>query len=450
MSATAGAAKPVRLKLRAFRAAGWTIAGHGGSQVLRFASNLILTRLLFPEAFGLMAIIQTVIMGVHLLSDVGVGQSIIRTARAHDPEFVNTAWTIQIAKGAFVTLVLWLISAPLATAYGEPQLADMLPVAGLAGLISGFSSTNGALAARNIDVKGVTLLSLGSYVLTIVASVLLAWHDPTPWALVWGNLIGAAARMLGTHLLLPGPANRFAWEPGAVREIVSFGSAVLLSSALTYLAGEGNKLVAGLLLDLRLLGLLGLASTLNLVVWSVIQQVGGRVLYPAYAEVMRTQPKRLFGIVQRSRLLQVWPAWGAAFVFACFGRDLIGLLYDARYADAGVILQVQALGFMVGILSSSYIGVLWAIGKIGLSTSLLAVQACLLLTSMLLGSQVAGQFGVVVGGALSMVLMYPVTALVYARLGLFQPKVDGPVILASIVASAGIVMAFDWSAALAW
>jgi O-antigen/teichoic acid export membrane protein len=441
---------PVSLRLRAFRAAGWTMGGHVANQLLRFASNLILTRLLFPEVFGLMAIIQTVMMGVAMLSDVGVTQSIIRSNRAMDERFLNTAWTIQIAKGTFVWLVLCLIAAPLAAAYNEPLLTWMLPVAGFTAVISGFYSTNGAMASRNIDAKRITFISLGGYALSVVASVLFAWYEPTPWALIWGNLIGSTAQMVASHVLLTGPRNRFAGDRESARDIMSFGGAVLLSSSLTFFAGEGNKLVAGLLLDMRMLGLLGLASALNLVLWSAIQLIGGRVLYPAYSEVMRTEPARLSGIVERSRFVQVLPTWSIALLFAVFGRQIIACLYDPRYADAGVILQIQALGLMVGILSLSYTAVLWAMGRPGLSTVLLGVQAGLQIGGMLIGSQVAGQLGVVVGSALSGVLMYPITAIVYARLRLFHPRLDVPVILLSIGAAAGVVLGTDWTAASAW
>ena len=79
--------KPEKSKLvhRVLRAGGWTIFGFGASQLLRLGGNLILTRLLFPEAFGLMAIVQAVLVGVTLLSDIGVEQSIIHNKEAMSP-----------------------------------------------------------------------------------------------------------------------------------------------------------------------------------------------------------------------------------------------------------------------------------------------------------------------------------------------------------------------------
>jgi hypothetical protein len=43
-------------KKLAIKGAAWTIASYGSSQIVRFASNLILTRLLLSELFGLVGL----------------------------------------------------------------------------------------------------------------------------------------------------------------------------------------------------------------------------------------------------------------------------------------------------------------------------------------------------------------------------------------------------------
>ena len=57
---------------RVILAGGWVIASHAGSQILRLASNLIMTRLLVPDLFGLMALANTILFGLVLFSDLGL------------------------------------------------------------------------------------------------------------------------------------------------------------------------------------------------------------------------------------------------------------------------------------------------------------------------------------------------------------------------------------------
>jgi O-antigen/teichoic acid export membrane protein len=69
----------------------FTVIGHVAGEGLRLLSNLLLTRLLFPEAFGLMAIATAVLQGARMLSDVGIRGSIVQHERGAEPAFTNTA-----------------------------------------------------------------------------------------------------------------------------------------------------------------------------------------------------------------------------------------------------------------------------------------------------------------------------------------------------------------------
>ena len=87
------------LKKSALTASFWTILEYGSGMALRVVSSLVLTRLLIPAYFGEMTLLMTLITGLTLLSDIGVSQSVIQAPRGDDPDFLNTAWTIQLIRG---------------------------------------------------------------------------------------------------------------------------------------------------------------------------------------------------------------------------------------------------------------------------------------------------------------------------------------------------------------
>src|SRR2546421_9862010 len=89
------------LRARVLRAGGWTVAGFALSQAVRFAANLMMTRLLVPERFGVMTIATMVMDGLALFSDVGLRQSVVQSRRGREAAFLNAARTIQGAR-AFV------------------------------------------------------------------------------------------------------------------------------------------------------------------------------------------------------------------------------------------------------------------------------------------------------------------------------------------------------------
>ena len=87
------------LKQRALNAGFWSLAGYGFNQALRFGSNLLMTRLLVPEMFGVMTIAYVVMTGLAMFSDLGLRPSVVQSKRGSDPVFLNTAWATQILRG---------------------------------------------------------------------------------------------------------------------------------------------------------------------------------------------------------------------------------------------------------------------------------------------------------------------------------------------------------------
>jgi len=426
------------LERRALRGSVWTVLGFGGSQVLRFGGNLVLTRLLFPEAFGLMALVQVFMQGLEMFSDLGIVPSIIQNPRS-DRTFLNTAWTLQAVRGAALAVVAALLAYPLSLLYDEPLLATVLPVAGLTAAIAGFNSTGLATANRSLQLGRLTLLELGSYSVGLAMMVGLAWRYQSVWALVVGGLVTSALKAGLSHRIFPGPGNGFCWDRSALKEIYRFGRWIFLGTLMTFLAGRGDRLLLGWVMDVRFLGIYTLAAALAGLPWQVIQKLVNRVLFPSYAEVFRQSPQRVYALLRRSRLIMIAGSWAASLVFLIWGQSLVQWLYDPRYADAGWMLQVIACGSLVSVLSGTYNGVLLAEGKSRLVTLLLAIQIGVQFTGMAVGFHLGGQAGVVVGIVVGRWVMYPCRSVVFARMGLWQPEVDLPFI-ALATAIVGLVL----------
>ncbi|MFZ2160714.1 MAG: oligosaccharide flippase family protein [Sideroxyarcus sp.] len=421
------------LRQRALRAGGWTIGGHMSSQVLRLGGNLILTRLLFPEAFGLMAIVQSVIVGLSMLSDLGIETCIIHNKRGHEPVFVNTAWTIQLIQNVIIWLTLCMFAPLIASYYSQPMLASIMPVVGFGGVLAGLTSTKLVLINRTLALKKLVLIEVGSQTVGLLVMILWAWIDHTIWSLVWGGLIGAFIKMAASHLALEGAHNKIVLDRESVKELFGFGQWLLVSSLLTFLAGEGKKLLLGAFLGVKVLAFFTLASAMSSMFWQITQQISSRVLFPAYAEVVRERPERLKAVAARSRLFMIIPGWMIALFFVLWGDHFMWLLYDQRYSESGNMLRILAMGAMMWAIGGSYNGLLWAKGMVKTSTVILVAEVSIQLLGMMVGYHFLGERGVVLSVAAVAWFLYPVQAYIFARIGLWEPKIDLPFIALSIL-----------------
>lgn len=428
------------LSARALHSSVLTALNYGGQMVLRFGGNLILTRLLFPKAFGLMALVQSFMIGLEMLSDVGITPSIVHSKRGDEPDFLNTAWTLQVVRGVGLWVVACAIAFPAAWFYTEPTLRGMIPALGLHAIISGLSSTKLAVADRKLSLGRLTAIDITSYATGLVCTILLAWWMRSVWSLVLGTFVQATMKMVASHVLLEGPRNKFHWDKQVLHEIGNYGRWILLSTAIGYAALQGDRLVLGRLLDVQFLGVYTVALTLSQLPTEVIRQAASKVLFPSYSELMRTAPEKLYPMLRKTRLLLIAAAWTGCLLMIGLGSWLIHLLYDARYADAAWMLPVMAIGTLGHAIILSYDGILLATGNTHWLAFLLTIQTALKFISIFVGYWWGGEHGVIMGLATVSWLQYPADAWCLKRLGYWQPELDLPLIGVGIAAAATYFM----------
>ena len=291
----------------------WTILGYGASQVLRFGGNLILTRLLLPEYFGLMALVNIPIIGLQLFSDVGIIPSIVQNQRGDEPVFYNTAWTLQIVRGFGLWLFCLAIAVPVAQIYAEPRLLLLIPVVGFTTVLNGFESTAVATLRRHVDLAKTIKFDALMQAASLAFMLLWAWVSPTIWALVGGNLIAALLRTARSFWLIPGYKNQLAWEDAALKELFSFGKWIFVSTALTFLATQMDRLILGKLISVELLGVYAIAFTLSDIPRQMIGALGTKVVFPVIARTANLPRSELRAQILKPRGLLLL---GAAMLLA--------------------------------------------------------------------------------------------------------------------------------------
>jgi O-antigen/teichoic acid export membrane protein len=351
------------LKQLALQGTVWTLFGFGTSQFIRLAGNLILTRLLFPELFGLMALANIFVAALNLMSDFGIGASIIQNERGLEPTFVNTAWTLQVLRGAIVWLSSFALAIPFAQFYGDPRLQLVIPVVAFTAVLGGFNATSLYVLQRELNLRELTLLALVSQATGMIVILVWARLDPGVWAPVAGGIVGASVELIGSHRLKAGPRNQFEWDPSALKQLEQFGKWILLGTAVTFFAEQIDRLMLGKIISLELLGIYGIALAFAEVPRQVTLAISGQVLFPAISK-LRDLPRRALRekILQNRRLVLFAFAAGLA-LFACFGDVLIRTLYDLRYWQAAWMLPLLAFGLWPRVLCNTIEPSLFAIGR---------------------------------------------------------------------------------------
>lgn len=406
------------LREKILSAGSWVLLGHFLSQVIRLGGNLILTRLLVPEMFGLMAVVTVFLAGIAMFSDLGIKQNIIQSERGEEKAYIDTAWTIQIIRGFVITILIlaasWLVGysaaigiSPIGSVYADPQLPMLLAVMSVTGLIAGFNSLNIAIQNRGLKLKNIIILEVVSQALGLIVMVALAWYFRNIWSLVAGTLLSTFLKMLLSHHAVFGPKASLAWDKEAALEIFHFGKWIFGASIFTFLAGQGDRLLLGALISPAELGIYTIAFFLAMALKEIVKKVMSSVFYPALSEVVRTRPHELKQVYYRIRSRLDVAVMVIVGVMASSGSLVIDLLYDDRYADAGWMLEILSLSII--FLGTTMAGVcLMALGNSKSIMVLTAVSSLFLFVSVPIAYSYFGLYGAVVAIALNAVVEIPI------------------------------------------
>lgn len=327
----------------------WTVGTFGISVVIKLASNVVLTRLLSPAVFGVMVVVTSIRIGAELLTDVGIEQNIVKSPHGLGDAFFNTAWTMQILRGALLTTLFLAVSPALSNWYNFDR--SVFFTISFAPFLNSLHSTSIFAASKGLNVKRRVLFEATCELITLVLCVGFALVTPTVWALLFGTLLSIAARSALSYLL-PHPDHRFFIDKAKALEIFNFGKWIALASLVVYGSTNLDRVYLGRHLPLAMLGIYGLARTIADLPPLLASRISYHVLFPLVSANAGNIDASFFDSMRsvRRRLVLIG-AIGISISIA--SADIaVRIVYDVRYADAGWMLSLLLVGAWWSMMAS--------------------------------------------------------------------------------------------------
>ncbi len=395
------------LNARLLRSSTWSALGHVVYQVIRFGSNLALTRLLFPESFGLMALIMVFVVGLDAFSDVGTALSIQRSKRGDDPDFLNTAWTLQAIRGFFLWVACCAIAWPVSVFYDEPFLLAALPVSGLTLLLAGFNPTKIHTATRHLTLGRYTILSFVTQLISLVFSLGLAWWLRSTWALVISGVISSFVYLVLMTLFLDGEKNKFRWHKEALGELITFGRWIFLSTICGFALTQGDKAILGKFLSPAGLGIYNIGFFLATFPTVLAVAVTSKVLIPMYRERPPAQSTEYAVRIRKARFVLTGGLLVLQLPLLFFGVFVVETLYDQRFWMAGPVVVVISCLSIPNIVTITYSSAALAAGDGKRHFVFQLIRAFFYVLFFLIGISTLGLWGAFGGQLVAFIATYP-------------------------------------------
>ena len=439
------------LRRKIISGSSWVIFGHVASQIIRLGSNLLMTRLLNPDAFGLLAVVIVLMVGLNLFSDFGLNQSIVRSQRGEEPEFYNTVWTVQIIQGVVIFITAIAISVGIyyakeiglsrtRTVYADPQLPWIISVYSFCAVMQGFASTKVSLLRRHLKLKKIAQLELTNQLIALIVMIPLAYYTRSVWALVFGGLASGFSGMVLSHVMLEGENNKIRWNKEVLSEIFGYGRWIFLGSIIGFMVLSGDRILLSMLLDGKVLGIYMVAFLLSNAVQNLFQLFAANVIFSALSEVIRDRPGDFGAVVDKfQRMSDLMLLTTCGFLITA-SATIVEFLYDSRYHEAGFMLSIIAFG-MIG---SRYHFIDQCYASVG-RPELISVSNLIRLISLIacvnLGFFLHGTVGALFGIAVSQFSTWPMSMYFRVNRGLTSWRTE-LLLLPEIMAGVGAGLLF--------
>ncbi|WP_102343305.1 oligosaccharide flippase family protein [Galactobacillus timonensis] len=335
-------------------AAKWSTMAELFSKLASPIVNMVLARVLSPEAFGIVASITIVTSFADIFTDAGFQRYIIQHEYESDANLdrgTNVAFWANFVVSSFIYLLIVIFRKPLSTAVGASDAYNAFAIAGISIICTSFSSTQTARFRRDLKFRPLFIVRVTSAFIPLIVTVPLAFVFHSYWAMVIGTVI----QQVYSAVALSIQSN---WRPRLYfsfklfRQMFSFSMWNLLETLAIWFAGQAGIFIVGRILNSYYLGLYKTAMTTVNSYMGVITASITPVLFSGLSRYQNDAAKYngLFFKFQRIIALFMLPMGLGLFIF----RELaVEILLGTQWLSIANFLGTWALMSAITITFSN-------------------------------------------------------------------------------------------------
>jgi O-antigen/teichoic acid export membrane protein len=334
------------LRQKAVKGLFWSVVQKWGRAGLTTITFIILSRLLAPEAFGLVALATAFTVFIELFLDQGFGSAIVQREEL-EPEHLDTAFWLNVLTSILMTVGLIAASGLLGALFEQPRLTSVLQWLSITLILSGLSSTQISILQRKLAFKEFAIRSMVANAVGGIVGISMAFAGYGVWSLVGQDLAGGLVRVVVLWRASD-------WRPGFkvskrhYKELVTFGASIVGNNALNVLMKRSDDLLIGYFLGPTLLGFYTIGYQLLLIIIRLVTEVTNSVAFPAFSRIQH-QPERMQNAFYKVTQYTSVFAFPVFIGLAALAPEIVPAVFGEKWAPSIPVMQVLSL---IGILQS--------------------------------------------------------------------------------------------------
>lgn len=347
----------------------WTVFFDAIEFVLGIGSTIVLTRLLFPEDFGLMGLASIAIQFARRLANFGFTSVLVQLPEIKD-EHYDTVYIMNLALMTSLAAFLFLAAPYYAAFFEKDALRLIIRVVAVDFVLKAFSSVPQAVLRRHMNFQLLGMSETVGKVSGIVATMTLALFGCGVWSLVFGTLFGS---MCHRSMVIRCARRYSPWRPRyrfrlwALKETFAFGAWMYVNSFISFAVNKVDYFVIGKFLGVVQLGFYERAFQLMSMPRKQVVRKINTVLFSGYSRIQDDGERLVRGMLHGITYLSCvsYPVMIWLFFVA---PSFITVVYGAKWTPTIAPLQIMCLSGLLDSFTLAFQPLLRARGLIAHQT----------------------------------------------------------------------------------
>lgn len=333
----------------------WSSITEIAAKIVSPITNMILARILVPEAFGVVATVTMIISFAEMFADSGFQKYLVQyDFKEEDEKYKNANVAFWTNFG--ISILLWIIIIifrnQLAKLIGNPGLGNVISIACLQLPLTSFSSIQMALYRREFDFRTLFVVRMVAVCIPFAFTIPLALLGLGYWALI----IGSISIQFSNALIL---TIKSKWKPKLyynikiLKEMFSFSVWSLIEAISIWLTMWVDTFIIGNALNQYYLGLYKTSTSMVNALMAIISGSTTPVLFSTLSRLQHdeNQFNNMFLKFQRLVSILVFPLGVGVYLYSDLATQI---LLGSQWSEASGLIGIWALTSSIMIIFGHY------------------------------------------------------------------------------------------------
>ncbi|MDN6311213.1 MAG: lipopolysaccharide biosynthesis protein, partial [Psychroflexus sp.] len=328
----------------------YTAIGKYSIVVVQLLVQAVLSRILTPAEYGIVAAVNIFLVFFQLLADFGIGPAVIQNKDLNKKELNDIfSFSLYIAFG--LAIVFIFLGYPMSLFYGNDVFIPISMILAIAVFFYGILVVPQSILLREKNFKLVNLTTVLGSVVSGVISIILALLDFSYYAIIIGNTARAATLFVVFYMKTDIKIKlTFNWEP--LKKIFAFSRNQFLFNFINYFSRNLDNLLIGRYFSSSALAYYDKAYQVSLYPNQVLTSLVTSVIHPILSDY-EDEKERIKNVYLRiSNLLATLGMPLSVFLFFT-AKEVILFLFGGQWDGSVQAFQILALSIWVQMILSS-------------------------------------------------------------------------------------------------